>query len=902
MKNKDLDLHKTLLLVDGSAYLFRAFHALPELTNAAGEATGALYGVLSMLRKLCAELPTAYMGMVFDPPGPTHRHKIYPKYKAQRGAMPAVLQAQIAPLHQLIETLGLPLIMLPGVEADDVLATLARQAQQRGLHTVIVSSDKDLAQLVSADITLYNAQRSEWLDPAGVLTKYQVKPEQMVDYLALMGDAADNIPGVPGVGPKTAIKWLHEYHNIDNLIDNAQAIKGKVGERLRAHIEGLRLSQCLVRLDEDCDVPTAPEALIPKPADTQALRRAYQRYEFKSWLAALEDEDATLEQAIVNEAQLLDSPAALQAWCQQLAAAEQFVLLPCLDRPARAMDAVIIGLAMAIDTSVLAYVPLTKTDAEHKTQGLPWAEVQAALKPILADTRKTWIGHDLKEALGIFGGVGLVPAVQLHDVRLVAHVLDSAERDLSLPALGLRYLQRTVRDHASVAGRGAAQQALSALPLQAVMANAVRHAQLCWDVADHLKTRWPVDSAVQRVLTEVEWPLLPILSAMEGQGVLLDVPALLAQSADLATRIAALEAEAHTLAGRTFNLASTKQLREILFAELGLPVQKKTPKGLPSTAEEVLTALSVHYPLPKLILTHRTLSKLKSTYTDALPAQVHPRTGRVHTHYDQAGTVTGRFSSAQPNLQNIPVRTPEGRQIRRAFIAPPGYQIVSADYSQIELRILAHFSQDARLIAAFQAGQDIHKATAAELWSTTIDAVTPLQRRRAKAVNFGLLYGISAFGLAKQLQITRPEAQAYMDGYFERYPQVAAYLEGLRAQARARGYVQTLLGRQLALPDSQSNNALRRQAAERAAINAPMQGTAADLIKLAMIAVSAWLRDSGCPAVLTMQVHDELVFEVAQASVQDAIAQIRQQMTTVAELAVPLVVDVGVGSNWEAAH
>jgi len=897
---------KTLLLVDGSSYLYRAFHALPPLSNSAGEPTGALYGVANMLRKLVKDYQPGHLAVIFDAPGKTFRDDLFAAYKAHRPPMPEELARQTAPLHAMVRAMGLPLLQIAGVEADDVIGTLAKQAADQGMRVLIVSGDKDMAQLVDERITLLDTMKDSSMNARGVEEKFGVPPARIVDYLALTGDSSDNIPGVPGVGPKTAAKWLGEYGSLDAIMANAVAIQGKIGEKLRASLDQLPLSRQLATLH--CDVPLdlTPEQLRRVPEDIQTLRTLYNRYEFKTWLKQLDETTANTDPP---SAVALPSPkhyriilaqAELNAWLERLRLARLFAF----DTETTSLDymqARIVGVSFAIAPFEAAYLPLA-----HDYPGAP-AQLDrdaclALLKPLLEDPARAKLGQHIKYDMNVLANHGIRLAGIRHDTMLESYVLNSTATRHDMDSLAEKYLGEQTIHYEDVAGKGAKQLSFNEVPLEQAGSYAAEDADITLRLHQTLWPRLTAEPALRRLYEDIEVPLIPVLSGMERTGVLLDIRLLQQQGNAIAQRLLELERGTHALAGQPFNLGSPKQLQQILFEKLNLPVTKKTPTGQPSTAEDVLEELALDYPLPRLLLEHRGLSKLKSTYTDKLPQQVNPASGRVHTSYHQAVTSTGRLSSSDPNLQNIPIRTPEGRRIRQAFIAPPGNRILAADYSQIELRIMAHLSGDTGLLKAFAAGEDIHRATAAEVFSVPLERVEPEQRRAAKAINFGLIYGMSAFGLARQLGIDRGSAQAYVDRYFARYPGVKSFMDDTRRQAAEQGYVETVFGRRLYLPDIRSRNQQQRQAAERTAINAPMQGTAADIIKRAMLTVADWLRDSGMDARMIMQVHDELVFEVAEEAVDTAREHIRNHMTAAAELRIPLEVEVGVGNNWDEAH
>ncbi|MFN2309078.1 MAG: DNA polymerase I [Gammaproteobacteria bacterium] len=901
--------HSTpLVLVDGSSYLYRAFHALPPLTNSRGAPTGAVYGVANMLRRLAADYAGAHIAVVFDARGKTFRDDLFAQYKANRPPMPEDLAGQVEPLHRLVAALGFPILQVPGVEADDVIGTLARQAAARGQSVVISTGDKDMAQLVDGHITLVNTMYNTTLDRAGVSEKFGVPPECIIDYLALVGDSSDNIPGVPKVGPKTAAKWLNEYGSLEAIVAHAGDIPGKVGESLRGNLDQLALSRELATIRCDVELDQGVDDLHLRAPDTAALRALYTELEFNTWLRQLDAE-------VPDERPAAETPAAsapalnyetvltqaqLDAWLTRLAQAELFAF----DTETTSLDymqARIVGVSFAVAGAGAAYVPLAH-DYPGAPDQLDRDTVLAQLKPLLEDPQRRKVGQHLKYDMNVLANHGIALAGIAFDTMLESYILDSTASRHDMDSLARKYLGYTTISFEDVAGKGAKQLTFNQVPVETASPYAAEDAEVTLRLHETLWPRLEREPALARVFSEIEMPLVPVLSRMERTGVLVDAAMLARQSRELTVRLHEIEQAAQRVAGQPFNLGSPKQIQEILYDKQGLPVLAKTPKGAPSTAENVLAELALEYPLPKLILDHRALSKLKSTYTDRLPERIDPDTGRVHTSYHQAVAATGRLSSADPNLQNIPVRTEEGRRIRQAFIAPPGYKIVAADYSQIELRIMAHLSEDAGLLQAFAAGQDIHRATAAEVFGVAPEQVTSDQRRSAKAINFGLIYGMSAFGLAKQLGIERGAAQTYVDLYFARYPGVRQYMEATRAKAHEHGYVETVFGRRLYLPDINARNATARNAAERTAINAPMQGTAADIIKRAMIRADAWLRDSGLDARMIMQVHDELVFEVAESALAPLLEGVRDCMQTAAELRVSLEVDVGVGANWDEAH
>ncbi len=895
------------VLVDGSSYLFRAYHAMPGFSNSRGEPTGTIYGVINMIRRLLKDYTPEHIAIVFDAKGKTFRNDMYPEYKANRPPMPDDLRRQIEPIHEIIRAMGLPLLCVEGVEADDVIGTLAAEATAKKIDTLISTGDKDMAQLVNGHVTLINTMTDSISDVQGVREKFGVAPEQIIDYLTLVGDTSDNIPGVPKVGPKTAAKWLNQYGSLDQLLAHADEIKGKVGESLRNSLEQIPLSRQLVTIK--CDVPldVSIDELQRGEADQEKLQQLFSDYEFKSWLAEVLDErngaDANAgAHSTPDEAdyETIFSAEALTTWLEKLKAAEVFAFdleTTSLDY----MQAEIVGLSFAVKTGEAAYLPVA-----HCYDGAPPQldrdAVLAQFKPLLEDPQQAKLGQNLKYDMSVLARYQIDMQGIEYDTMLESYVLDSTASRHDMDTLALKHLAYQTIHFEDVAGKGAKQIRFDQVAIEVAAPYAAEDADITLRLHEKLMPRLQAIPALEKIFREIEMPLLPVLSRMERTGVRLDTGMLKQQSEELATRLQALEQQAYDLAGEPFNLSSPKQLQVILFEKMGLPVKSKTPKGQPSTAESVLQELAHDYPLPKLILEYRSLSKLKSTYTDKLPLQVDADSGRVHTSYHQAVAATGRLSSSDPNLQNIPVRTEEGRRIRQAFIPEAGYRMLAADYSQIELRIMAHLSADAGLLRAFAAGEDIHRATAAEVFGVAPDAVSKEQRRSAKAINFGLIYGMSAFGLARQLDISRSEAQEYVDRYFARYPGVKAYMEQTREQARAQGYVETVFGRRLYLPEINARNAMRRQYAERTAINAPMQGTAADIIKRAMIEMDRVLQTTGMNVRMIMQVHDELVFEVAEDILQESVDIIKNSMAGAAELAVPLVVDVGVGDNWDEAH
>ena len=906
-------MNKTLLLVDGSSYLYRAFHAIGELRNSKGEPTNAIFGVLNMLRRLHKDIPADYSACIFDAKGKTFRDDIYPEYKANRTAMPDDLGVQIEPLLEAIRAMGWPLLIVDGVEADDVIGTLACQAALQGVRTIVSTGDKDMTQLVNPQVTLVNTMSNETLDEAGVEKKFGVKPERIVDYLSLVGDAIDNIPGVAKVGPKTAVKWLAQYGTLDNIIAHASEVGGAVGDNLREVLDWLPQARGLLTIKCDVELPIKIEELAHTAPDTAKLAELFDRFEFKSWRrelnAASEAADepvhapttapAAPRAMVERHYETILTEAQLDSWLARVSAAE----LTCLDTETTSLDpmqARLVGMSFAVEVGYAAYLPLAHVYAGAPDQ-LKLDAVLAKLKPWLEDPARPKLGQNLKYDMHILANHGVALKGIAHDTLLQSYVVES-HKPHDMDTMAERHLGVKTITYVEVCGKGAGQICFDQVSIERATEYAAEDADITLQLHQALYPQVESDAKLERIYGEIEMPVMPVLHAMERNGVLLDTALLDAQSSELGVKMMELEAAAHQQADQPFNLNSPKQIQEILFGKLGIKPVKKTPSGTPSTDEDALAQLALDHPLPKLLLEYRGIAKLKSTYTDKLPRMVNAQTGRVHTNYAQAVAITGRLSSNDPNLQNIPVRTAEGRRIREAFIAPAGSHIVSADYSQVELRIMAHISQDASLLKAFAAGEDIHRATAAEIFSLEPQAVDGEQRRYAKVINFGLIYGMSVYGLSSQLGIERAAAQQYMDRYFARYPGVAEYMRQTREKAREQGYVETVLGRRLWLPEIRSSNGARRQGAERAAINAPMQGTAADLIKLAMIAVQRWLAADGLKAMLIMQVHDELVLEVPDAEIEVVKTRLPQLMAGVAQLAVPLVVDVGVGPNWEKAH
>ncbi len=914
------------ILVDGSSYFYRAFHALPPLATASGQPTGAIKGVLSMLRRLRADYPHSIMVVIFDAKGGTFRNELYPAYKANRPPMPDDLRVQIEPLYAAIRAMGLPLLIVEGVEADDVIGTLAMQARAHQHEVLVSTSDKDMAQLVCEHVTLVNTMSDTVLDRAGVLEKFGVFPEQIVDYLALMGDKVDNIPGVDKCGPKTAAKWLQEFGTLEKVMENAGKISGKIGENLRAALDFLPLSQQLAAIKTDVNLPQNWHDLHPTEPDQEQLINLFETLEFKSWHAELlrggqmmaavtkkqeteKPSSMTGETAdffsaeIPEERHLYEtifSMTALNSWIEKLKHAPYF----SFDLETTSLDymqADIVGLSFSISAGRAAYVPMA-----HSYLGVPQQlsriDVLEKMRPILENSAHKKVMQNGKYDMNVLARVGITLRGVTFDTMLESYVLDSVATRHNMDDLAQKYLNYKTIHFEDVAGKGAKQLRFDEIEIGQAAAYAAEDADITLRLHETLWPQVQQQNGLRFIYEKIEAPLIPILSRMECHGVLIDAALLAKQSVALDARLQALEREAFDLAGQEFNLSSPKQLGEILYGKLQLPALKKTPTGQASTAEAVLQELALDYLLPQVIMQHRGLSKLKSTYTDKLPRMLDPVSGRVHTSYHQAVAATGRLSSSDPNLQNIPIRTAEGRRVRQAFIAPNGYKIIAADYSQIELRIMAHLSEDAGLCRAFSEGLDIHRATAAEVFGMPLQAVTQEQRRSAKAINFGLIYGMSAFGLAKQLRVGRAQAQDYINVYFARYPGVLSYMENTRSQAAEIGFVETLFGRRLYLPEIRARNAGLRQAAERTAINAPMQGTAADIIKRAMINVDAWLQTSNIDARMVMQVHDELVFEVAENAVENVRENIVQLMASAADLRVQLIVDTGVGNNWDEAH
>ena len=906
---------RKLVLVDGSSYLYRAFHALPPLSNSRGEPTGAVFGVINMLQKLLKEESPQLIGVVVDAPGRTFRDDLFEEYKATRQPMPDDLRSQLQPLLDCVVAMGLPLLRIEGVEADDVIGTLAKRASEQDIDVLISTGDKDMAQLVNERILLVNTMTGSRLDRAGVKAKFDVFPEQIADYLALVGDTIDNIPGVPKVGPKTAAKWLNEHGTLDALIKNADSVAGKVGESLRASLDTLELSKKLATLHCDLELALTPESLVASEPDREKLRELFTRLELRSLLRSLaggdtpaaENTEVSLPAAEApvlprppHHYELVTSIDELRGWIGKLQTANPLAMrleTTSLDY----MAANIVGFAFAVEPGEAVYVPVAH-DYPGAPSQLTLDDVLRELRPLLENESLAKLGHNLKYEAHVLKRHGIELRGMRFDSMLESYVWNSTATRHDLDAIARKYLGIDLIGYESLTGKGAKQIGFNQVALDNAKDYAAEAADITLQLHRHLWEKIETTPELKRLYETIEQPLVSVLLSMEHAGVLIDGTRLRQQSQELAERMREIETQAHAAGGGPFSLESPKQLQEVLFGKLGLPVLAKTPTGQPSTAEAVLEELAESYELPKLIMDYRAFAKLKSTYTDKLPLQINRATGRVHTFYHQAVAATGRLSSQEPNLQNIPIRSQEGRRIRQAFIAQPGYCIVAADYSQIELRIMAHLSADEGLLAAFADDRDIHQATAAEVFGRPLNEVTANERRSAKAINFGLIYGMSAFGLAKQLGIARGEAQKYVDLYFERYPGVRRYMEETRQLARSRGYVETVFGRRLYLNDITSRNAALRQGAERAAINAPMQGTAADIIKRAMITVDRWLIVSRIDARLIMQVHDELVFEVRKELQAEVMTQVRGLMSGAAELRVPLKVDAGAGLNWDEAH
>lgn len=925
--------NKTLVLIDGSYHMFRAYHGMPDLTNTQGEPTGAIFGMLNMLRKLLNQYKPHYLVAIFDARGKTFRSDLYPEYKAHRPPPPEDLILQIAPTHEIIKALGIPLLSIDKVEADDVIGTLATAAKKYALKTIISSGDKDLLQLVNDDVHMVNPMTQTIFDKHAVEQKYGIPPSAIIDYLALIGDSVDNVPGIPKVGPKTAVKWLTQYHSLEQIVANADNIKGKVGENLSNNLAQLWLSKKLVSLKLDVDLPYQPDQLLKTESDTATLRRNYERWQFKNWLNELnnesnhtinrtdthiyvknaspenskppltstEDQPSTPIQPIdKKDYQLILTPEDLEQWINKLKRSKIFAF----DTETTSRDymqAQLVGISFAITPGEAAYIPLAHDYADAPKQ-LAFDLVLEKLRPLLEDPTQLKVGHNLKYDQHILANHGINLRGIKHDSMLQSYILNSTASRHNMDDLALYYLQHKTIHYEEVAGKGNKQIPFNQVTIEQALPYAAEDADITLRLHQRLWPNLQKHKQLQHIYSDIEIPLLPVISTIERNGVMIDTDILRQQSEKLKSSIEILEQQAYELAQQTFNINSPQQIQQILYHDMKLPVLTKTPKGQPSTSESVLQQLAQNHELPKLILEHRSLKKLKTTYTDKLPQQINPLTKRVHTSYHQAVTATGRLSSSDPNLQNIPVRTDNGRRIRQAFIAQPGNLLLAADYAQIELCIMAHLSQDQGLLDAFTTGQDVHRRTAAEIFSIPLQAVDPQQRRAAKAINFGLIYGMSAFGLAKQLGISRREANDYIEHYFERYPSIKIYMENTRAQARQLGYVETILGRRLYLAEINSTNGTQRRYAERTAINAPMQGTAADIIKRAMIDIHTWLNETHSDVKLIMQVHDELIFEVPESKAETLSAEITTIMSQAAVLKVPLSVNVGIGKNWDEAH
>ena len=898
----------TLVLVDGSYYLFRAYHAMPPLNNASGEPTGVIFGVINMIKKHLTEGGPDYFAVIFDAKGKTFRNDLYKDYKANRPSMPDDLAVQIKPLHDLIRALGIPLLVIDGVEADDVIATLAKQAAQRKIKTIVSTGDKDLAQIVNSRIHLLNTMNQVYLDIGGVEKKFGVPPERIIDYLTLVGDSVDNVPGVPKVGPKTAVKWLNEYKTLDQIINSADQIKGKVGENLREFLPKIPLTKKLVTLRYDVELDLNPEDLVICEPDKVALKKIYTYWNFTTWLKQLNENTSESNNAddqktlVKNEPkyETISTEKKLDEWIAKLKNSD-LVAIDTETTSLNYMMAEIVGISFAVTANHAAYVPL-----QHNYVGAPkqlsLKNTLNKLKPILEDETKRKVGQNLKYDQEVFANYKINLRGIEHDTMLASYVLNSTATRHNLDALALNYLNIKTIHYEDVAGKGAKQISFNQVSIEEAAPYACEDAEVVIKLNSVLTSKLKKIPSLEKIYRTIEIPLIPVLSRIERNGVMINSEMLAKQTKDLKNRMREIEIGAHSLAKESFNISSPKQIQSVLYDKLNLPILAKTPKGQPSTAESVLQDLSEEYELPKLILEYRSMSKLCSTYTEKLPQMINQKTGRVHTSYHQAVTATGRLSSSDPNLQNIPIRTEEGRKIRQAFIAPKDYVIVAADYSQIELRIMAHLSKDKGLLNAFDQGLDIHKTTAAEVFAVAINSVTKDQRRAAKAINFGLIYGMSAFGLAKQLGIDRNEAKEYVDLYFNRYPGVKRFMDLTRDNAKQDGFVETVYGRRLYLPEINARNAARRQYAERTAINAPMQGTAADIIKHAMIDIDIWISKTNFNAKMLMQVHDELVFEVHSKKLKGFIEEIKNRMTNNNDLIVPLEIDIGHGNNWDEAH
>ena len=888
-----------LILIDGSSYLYRAYHALPPLMSSKNQPTGAIRGVISMINKILLDHPNSPLAVIFDAKGKTFRHEMYKDYKANRPPMPEDLVKQIEPINQIVEALGIKLLSIKGVEADDVIGTLAKEASEAGLNTVISTGDKDMTQLVNKYIKVVNTMSNELLDERGVENKFGVKPELIIDYLALVGDTSDNVPGVEKVGPKTAVKWLIEYGSLDEIIKNAEKISGKVGENLRNGLSQLNISKELVTIKKDVSLEIGIKDLAVGKPNKKLLEEIYTELEFRAWLEKEESPETEVKEEVKKQPkyELITKIKPLESWVAKIKKSS----LLALDTETTGldyMDAKLVGISLSVKSGEAAYIPLGHQEEEQ----LEVDVVLKKLKPVLESKKIKIIGQNIKFDRNILARHGINLASFENDTMLMSYVLNSTATRHNLDALAQYYLKYKTTTFEDVAGKGVKQVTFDLVSMDQAVHYASEDADITYRLYKELKSRLAKEPVLNALLEEVEIPLIPVLSDMEQAGTLVNERVLKAQSKNFSERITKLETEAYELADQEFNLGSPKQLQEIFFEKLKYPVLQKTPGGQPSTAENVLQQLSEDYELPKIILEHRTLSKLKSTYTDKLPSQISPNTGRIHTSFNQTGTSTGRLSSSDPNLQNIPIKTEDGRRIRQAFEAPSGYQLISADYSQIELRVIAHLSKDEGLLKAFKEGQDIHSSTASEVFGVGLKEVEPDQRRSAKAINFGLIYGISAFGLSKQLGINRNLAAEYMDTYFSRYPGVRKYMDRVKSEAKKIGYVETLYGRRLYLPEISTGNAIRRQAAERVAINAPVQGTAADIMKKAMLSVSDSLKKLKIDAKLILQVHDELVVESHEKDTEKVTKILTDSMSMAAKLSVPLEVEIGIGKNWDQAH
>ncbi|MFL2701264.1 MAG: DNA polymerase I [Gammaproteobacteria bacterium] len=888
-----------IILVDGSSYLYRAYHALPPLENSKNQPTGAIKGVVSMIKRILIDHPESDLAVVFDAKGKTFRHEMYSEYKANRPPMPEDLISQIEPIHKIIQLMGIKLIMISGVEADDVIGTLAEQARKKKLDAVISTGDKDMTQLVCKNVSVVNTMTGELLDESGVKKKFGVPPEHITDYLALIGDKSDNVPGVDKVGPKTAVKWLDEYTNLENVIKNAESLGGKVGENLRSSIDTLKLAHDLVTIKRDVELPFGIEELKVNKEDTEGLTKIYEELEFKSWLQEEPRQQAQKPKQLNSNYELINSEKSLDKIIKA-ASKSKVIAIDTETTGLDYMDVDLVGVSLAFEAGKAYYIPFG-----HEKQEVPQLEEQIVLKklkPFLEQTKDKIIGQNIKFDRNILARYGININSIKNDTMMMSYVLDASATRHNLDALSSYYLNHKTSTFEEVAGKGAKQVTFDKVPLDLATNYAAEDADITLRLYQVLEPKLNSIKSLKKLMEEIEIPLIEVLSDMEQNGTLLNSKILASQSKDLESRIKKLEKLAYEIAGEEFNLGSTKQLREIFFEKLNYRVIKKTPGGQPSTDEKVLQELSEEYELPKVLLEHRTLSKLKSTYTDKLPGQISPNTGKVHTSFHQAVTTTGRLSSSDPNLQNIPIRTEDGRRIRQAFEATKGNKIISADYSQIELRVMAHLSKDKGLLEAFNQGEDIHSKTASEVFDVNPDKVTADLRRNAKAINFGLIYGISAFGLGKQLGINRNLAAEYMAMYFEKYPGVKAYMETTKDEARDAGYIETLFGRRLYLRDINASNAIRRQASERVAINAPVQGSAADIMKIAMINAHKSLKDSQLKAQLTLQVHDELIVDAPTKETDKVVDLLTKSMQEAASLDVPLEVDIGIGNNWDQAH